>query len=196
MLVKYAIFLDLLRSLHELSGACFFIMVRACVMAGVVGLAAALSVGGCSLPARQELPVPVEISIAASESLNPTEQGRPSPVLLRIYELSGRAFFQSADFFTLLGEMESARHAEVIEIHEFVLMPGEVRVMRRRTELGTQFLGVAAAYRDLQGSSWRSLASVPPPHRAGRLWSSETSPERRYRVVVGERSVAIDEVGR
>ncbi|WP_445954504.1 type VI secretion system lipoprotein TssJ [Thauera sp. SDU_THAU2] len=91
MLVKYAIFCILLKSLHELSGACFF-MVRACVMAGWVGLAAALSVGGCSLPARQELPVPVEISIAASESLNPTEQGRPSPVLLRIYELSGRTF--------------------------------------------------------------------------------------------------------
>lgn len=171
-------------------------MVRTSVMSGLAGLVAAFAVGGCSLPARQELPVPVEISIAASESLNPTEQGRPSPVLLRIYELSGRTFFQSADFFTLLGEMERARHAEVSQIHEFVLMPGEVRVLRHRTELGAQFLGVAAAYRDLQGSSWRSLVSVPPPHRAGRLWSSETSPERRYRVVVGKKSVAIDEVGR
>jgi type VI secretion system protein VasD len=162
----------------------------------MLGAVVALGAGACSMPVRQELPVPLEISIAASESLNPTAQGRPSPVLLRVYELSGSAFFQSADFFALLGEAESARHEEVLEMHEFVLMPGEVRALRRRAGLGVRFVGVAAAYRDVHGSVWRSLAAVPPPHRAGRLWSGETSPERRYRVSVGERSVAIDKVGR
>jgi len=158
--------------------------------------AVVLLVSGCFSSVRQELPVPVEISIAASESLNPTEQGRPSPVLLRIFELSGQTFFQSADFFTLLGEMEDAQHAEVIKVHEFMLMPGEVRLLRRRTELNTRFLAVAAAYQDLTGSLWRSLAVVPPPYRAGRLWSANVSPEQRYRVVVGKKRVAIERAGR
>jgi len=152
---------------------------------------------GCALlpppSPRVELPVPVEISIAASESLNPDEQGRSSPVFLRIYELSGSAFFQSADYFSLLGESELARHAEVIEMHEFTLMPGEIRVLRRRTEMGTRFLGVAAAYRDT-GGIWRAFAAVPVPRKARRLWPSESSPQQRYRVVVDGNSVAIDNV--
>jgi len=141
-----------------------------------------------------ELPVPVEISIAAAESLNPTAQGRASPALLRIYELSGQTFFQSADFFTLLDEMEPPQHAEVVEVHEFMLMPGEIRVLRRRADLGTRFLGVAVAYRDLQGSSWRAQAAVPSPRRANRWWPAETSPQQRYRVVAGEKSVVIEKV--
>ncbi len=164
----------------------------ACLMAVVI---AVLGASGCSVPPRKELPVPVEISIAASESLNPTAQGRPSPVLLRVYELSGNTFFQSADFFTLL-EGEGARHEEVLETHEFMLMPGEVRVLRRRTGLDTRFLGVTAGYRDVQGSVWRSVVAVSAPYLAGLLWSSQTSPQQRYRVVVGEKNIVIKEVVR
>jgi len=165
-------------------------------IAAWLGAVVALFISGCSTTLQPELPVPVEISIAASEALNPTEAGRASPVLLRIFELSGPSFFQSADFFTLLGDMGEAQHAEVMEIHEFTLMPGEIRVLRRRTDLAIRFLGVATAYRDLEGSSWRALAVVPPPRRASRWWSSETSPQQRYRVVVGEKSVAIEQMGR
>jgi len=166
------------------------------VIAAWLGAIAVWLISGCSTTQQPELPVPVEISMAASESLNPTEAGRASPVLLRIFELSASTFFQSADFFTLLGELGEAQHAEVVEVHEFTLMPGEIRVLRRRTDLATRFLGVAAAYRDLAGSSWRALAAVPPPRRASRWWSSETSPQQRYRVVAGEKSVVIEQVAR
>lgn len=159
-------------------------------------LAAVVAATGCTKAQRPELPVPVEISIAASERLNPTEQGRPSPVVLRVFELSGRNFFQTADFFTLLGERAGIKDEEVIDVHEFVMMPGEVRVLRRKTELGTRLIGVVAGYRDAQGGVWRAVATVPPPHKAGRLWSGEASPERKYRVVVGEKAVAIDDVSK
>jgi len=166
------------------------------VIAGWLGAVVAVFIGGCATTPQPELPVPVEISMAASESLNPTEAGRASPVLLRLFELSAPTFFQSADFFTLLGELGEAQHAEVVEIHEFTLMPGEIRVLRRRTDLATRFLGVAAGYRDLESSAWRALAVVPPPRRAGRWWSSETSPQQRYRVAAGEKSVVIEQVAR
>jgi hypothetical protein len=35
---------------------------------------------------------------------------------------------------------------------------------------------------------------MPPPHQAGRLWSWNVSPERRYQIILGERSVDIREV--
>jgi len=162
----------------------------------MVWMAVLLMINGCtsSTAARQELPIPVEILIAASEVLNPTERGRPSPVLLRIYELSDQAFFQSADFFTLLelGDMEGAKHAEVIKVQEFMLMPGEIKLLRRRVELNTRFLAVVAAYQDLTDSVWRSIAEVSPPYQAGRLWSASVSPRQHYRVVVGAKQVRIE----
>jgi len=169
--------------------------VRKRVITSWLSVISILLISGCASTPRPELPVPLEISITASESLNPTEGGRASPVLLRIFELSEPTFFQSADFFTLLDDMSQAQHAEVMEIHEFTLMPGEIRVLRRRTDLATRFLGVAAAYRDLEGSSWRALTAVPPPRRARRWRPSETSPQQRYRIVAGKKSVVIEQMG-
>lgn len=160
-------------------------------------LAAALPVlmlAACATPERRELPVPVRLSIAASERLNPTEQGRASPVVVRVYEMVASSYFQGADFFTLLGDLDKAKNEEVKDVQEYVLMPGEVRVVRRKADLNTRYLGVVAGYRDLQGSAWRSLVAVSPPHRAGRLWSSDTSPEQKYRIAVGEKAIAIEEV--
>lgn len=155
---------------------------------------AALMLLGCSIPERSDLPVPVKVSIAASERLNPTEQGRPSPVVVRVYELSGSGRFQREDFFTLLGDLAAARNEEVVDVFEYVVMPGEMRVLRRRASLETRFIGVVAGFRDMHEGAWRALVSVPAPHRAGRLWSSETSPERQFRITVGERAVAISDV--
>lgn len=152
-----------------------------------------LAVSGCSTTARHELPVPLELSVGASERLNPTQEGRPSPVLVRIYDLNGRGFFMSADYSALLGDGGRPDSQEVVDVQEFMLMPGEVRVIRRRAALDTRFIGVAAGYRDVGQSVWRAIAPVPAPHQAGRLWARDSSPARKYRLMVGERAVVIEE---
>lgn len=162
--------------------------------AGLGVFAAALVVSGCSMPERRDLPVPLKISMASSERLNPTENGRPSPVVVRVYELSGSGRFQREDFFTLLGDLAAARNDEVVDVVEYVMMPGEVRVLRKRAGLETRFIGVVAGYRELHDRAWRALVAVPAPHRAGRLWSAEASPEREIRIMVGERAVSIADV--
>lgn len=157
------------------------------------GAAAFALAAGCSTISRRELPVPLELFIAASERLNPTEQGRPSPVLVRIYGLNQRGFFTSADYFALLGSGGLPGNGEVVDVEEFMLMPGEVRVIRRRAALDVRFIGVAAGYRDVGESVWRAIAAVPAPHRAGRLWARDSSPVRKYSLMIGERAVVIEE---
>jgi type VI secretion system protein VasD len=150
--------------------------------------------GGCATSARPELPIPIEIAIAASERLNPTEEGRPSPVVVRIYELSNQTWFQAADFFELIGMREAPKNEEILDMQEFIAVPGEVRVVRRRANLATRAIGVVTGYRDIDTGAWRSVVQMPPPHQAGRLWSWNVSPERRYQIILGERSVDIREV--
>lgn len=149
---------------------------------------------GCAGAVRPELPIPVEIAIAASERLNPTEAGRPSPVVVRIYELSNQTWFQAAGFFELIGMQDAPKNEEVLDMQEFVAVPGEVRVVRKRANLATRAIGVVAGYRDMDTGAWRSVAPLPSPHQAGRLWSGSLSPERRYQIILGERSVDIREV--
>lgn len=151
---------------------------------------------GCSSTARPALPVPLEIGFAASERLNPADTGRPSPVVVRIFELSEQGAFLSVDFFALFESREALPTDSVVNVQEFVAMPGEVRVIRRKAAATTRFLGVAAGYRDVEGSAWRALVPVQAPHRAGTLWSGGVSPQQRFRIVVGARAVSIDSVPR
>jgi type VI secretion system protein VasD len=44
---------------------------------------------------------------------------------------------------------------------EFDLRPAEARPYKRQLQPDTKFIGVAAAFRDLENSSWRQSAPVP-----------------------------------
>lgn len=146
----------------------------------------------CSTQVRPDLPVPLELGFVAAAGLNPTADGRPSPALVRVFELAESGGFAGADFFSLMGERGQVVEG-VLDVQEFMMMPGELRVVRRRAALQARYIGIAVAYRDLEGSVWRSVVALPPPHQAGRLWSRGVSPERRYRIELGAKGVSIAE---
>jgi type VI secretion system protein VasD len=85
---------------------------------------------------------------------------------------------------SVLGEDRLARQ-------EYVLQPGETRLVRRRSDLSTRFIGVVVGYRDMEGSVWRSIAPIPAPNQAGMLWSGSASPERRLLITVNQRAVTV-----
>ncbi len=168
------------------------ILSRVGVLVGLV--ACCLLLAGCLGGVRQELPVPLEVTISAHEQVNPTEAGRPSPIVVRVFELSNSAEFLAADFFSLQDGGAALSGKDVVGSEEYILVPGEVRVVRKRAALETRFLGVVAGYRDLEGSVWRAVVPLPSPHYAGRIWAGSLSPERRLHVGVGERAVSIQEL--
>jgi type VI secretion system protein VasD len=92
---------------------------------------------------------------------NPDLRGRPSPVVVRVYELKSVTAFNSADFFSLFEKEQEALGGELIGREEFQLRPGETRPYQRQLQPDTKFIGVVAAFRDLENSRWRHTASVP-----------------------------------
>jgi type VI secretion system protein VasD len=170
---------------------------RAFHLFGIILIGMALP--GCALldifrpVERPELPVPLEITMGAAERVNPTAAGRPSPIVVRLFELSNDAQFLSADYFVLMGQGGVPLGEEMLTNDEYNLLPGETRMVRRRAALNSRFLGVVAGYRDLTGSTWRAVAPLPAPYLAGRVWSNSESPTKRLYVVLGERGVAIYE---
>ena len=151
---------------------------------------------GCSGMSRNELPVPIQFTLRATASVNPSISGRPSPVVISVFELRNSTSFSGADFFSLVRDEQGALGEERLSRQEYILQPGETRLVRRRSDLATRYIGVVVAYRDLERSVWRALVPIPAPHRSGVLWSGNASPERRLLITVDERSVSVvDQAG-
>lgn len=115
---------------------------------------------GCGTPAPK--PTRVEASILAASDLNPSVNGRPSPVLLRVYELRSQTAFNQADFMTLYQSDQGALAADLVAREEMMLQPGEQRTLNRQLAADTRFIGVIAAYRDLERAIWRAVVQVTP----------------------------------
>jgi type VI secretion system protein VasD len=118
----------------------------------IVGLA------GCS---GGPTPIRVKGALETSPDLNPDFGGRPSPVVLRVYQLRSPDPFQNADFFSLFDNELATLGQNLISRDEFELQPGESRKYKTELDLATKYIGVVAAFRDLENSRWRALTKLP-----------------------------------
>jgi type VI secretion system protein VasD len=151
----------------------------------------------CSLfstESKKEEPVQLDISLQAATDLNPDLKSRPSPMIMRVYELKSEATFVQADFFSLQNNERATLTEDLLARDEFIVRPGDRRgLIRRKIHPQTGVLGVFAAFRDLPRSTWRATFRVPPPADAAwykKLLSSNTIP---LRIVLEDNAVRIQE---
>lgn len=102
-------------------------------------------------------PVPAAFTITASADTNPDATGRPSPVVIRVYQLKGDAAFTGAEFFPLFDDDQKVLGSELISREEYVLAPSERRTVEVPLSDDARFLGAVAAFRDIRNSQWRVL---------------------------------------
>ncbi|MCL2163308.1 MAG: type VI secretion system lipoprotein TssJ [Oscillospiraceae bacterium] len=169
---------------------------RTDALAYAFGIFFVLALSGCGslkLDERRELPIPLEVTLAAEERVNLATGGRPSPIVVRLFELSHSTQFLSADYFALMGQDGVPLGGEMLTSEEHIMLPGEVKMVRKRAALKTRFLGVIAGYRDLASSTWRAVVPIPEPYLEGRVWTKTVSPTKYLFVVLGERGMTIHE---
>jgi type VI secretion system protein VasD len=100
-------------------------------------------------------------TIKVDQGANPDLNGRASPVVVRVYELRSPAAFSGADFFSLFEKESETLAGDLVGREEYSLRPAETRPYRRQLQPDTKFIGVVAAFRDLDQSRWRQVAPVP-----------------------------------
>jgi type VI secretion system protein VasD len=122
------------------------------ISALIVSLAVAVS--GCSSVTA------VEGNFETSEFVNPDPGNRPSPIIVRFYELSSVGKFESADFFALYEQDEEVLGTDLQAREEIQLSPGETRSFERELKAETRYVAVIAAYRDIENADWRSSIEV------------------------------------
>lgn len=107
-------------------------------------------------------PGTLSINVAAASNTNPNANNRPSPVVVRLYELKAVALFEAADFLSLYEKDQSVLGADIVVRDEFVLLPGDTRVTNKPLAADTKFIGVVAAFRELERARWRAVVAVQP----------------------------------
>ena len=134
--------------------------VRTFGLHSVAALGVALLLSACA--GKPPPPASVTGTIQASAQINPSASKRPSPLLIRIYELKSTATFNAADFMSLYQRDQAELAADLLAKEEFVLNPGETKTFAKTLAPDTRFLGVVAAYRDLEHAKWRSVVAIQP----------------------------------
>jgi type VI secretion system protein VasD len=120
----------------------------------ILGLLYLLVVAGCSSVSS------VKASMNADKRVNPDINGRPSPIVVRLYELKSLSVFNNADFFNLFEQDVALLGGELMMRDEFFFQPGETKLLERELQPDTRYLGVIGAYRDIENATWRRSIEI------------------------------------
>lgn len=108
---------------------------------------------GCATPR-------IELAVASQANVNPDHTGRPSPVIVKIYEMRSDLAFSHSDFRLLFESPVQVLGSDLLAADEMVLVPGEARRVVYEPLQGTRFLGVLAGFRQMERARWRTVAPV------------------------------------
>ena len=117
---------------------------------------------GCSTLSPYSHVTKLNLKLTASDQLNPDLNGRPSPIVVRLFELKHPVAFENADFFSLYERAKESLAPDMVATEELELRPGEIIELKLSLEEGSRYVGVLAAYRDLPDTKWRYTLQVAP----------------------------------
>ena len=117
-----------------------------------------------TIAAPPEAKARTTMTLAATAEINPDVNNRPSPVVVRVYQLKADGAFAAADFFPLFEDAAKTLGVTLITADEFVLNPSDTKALEVSLSPETQFIGAIAAFRDIRNAQWRAVLPAP---RAG-----------------------------
>lgn len=121
-----------------------------------------LALIGCSSTPKPPI---AQISLNVQNDINPflvnakTPEARP--VVIRLYELTSLAAFNSTDFLSIFNDYQSALGNELLFSEEFRLVPGMRQKFNRPLNVDTRYVGVVAAFKELERAQWKAFTAIP-----------------------------------
>lgn len=105
-------------------------------------------------------PSSIEAQLKASDDVNPDLEGRPSPLVVRLYELKSLSVFNNADFFALYEQDVALLGDDLLVRAEYFLPPRKTIAVARELKEDTRFIGIIAAFRDIENAIWRKSIEI------------------------------------
>lgn len=119
-----------------------------------------LLASGCASTKRTFGISNIDITLKAEEDVNIDQTGNPTPVVVRFYELREIQDFRKADFNSLYNNEQISVGKHIVKRDEFELKPGDEHEIERVAKRDTRYIGILAAYNDVDNAKWRAIISI------------------------------------
>ena len=160
-------------------------MLRGTRWLGWVGVAVVLA--GCASGGAPKT-VNFDADVLVAEGLNPDTNGRPSPLMIAVYQLKSADNFNNKDFFAVFDPNGRALGEDLVHREQMTLRPGESKKLAMEFDAEASFIGVVGAFSDIENSKWRALLPLPTQSLMARI---NVFKDERLQIEVGERTVDI-----
>ena len=107
-------------------------------------------------------PPSTKLHFRVAQDINPDLDGRPSPVIIKVYELASKTVFENQDFFALYDNPDAILRTDLLKKDELVFEQGQRSEYRMALQPATRAVAVVVAYRDIEGARWRAVVDVKP----------------------------------
>lgn len=142
---------------------------------------------GCASPGPPPV-ITIGTDVKVAADLNPDQSGRPSPLVLVIYQLKNADDFRNKDFFTVFDPGGTALGTDLLRREQITLQPGVDQSLSHEFDAQTEFVGVVGAFSDIENSQWRAVVGLPEEELKDRI---KTFKSKRLVITVGEKTVSI-----
>lgn len=126
------------------------------VMIGII-LFCTFTISGCSW--FQGSPH-ADITFKSANYLNPDMNGRPSPVVVTLYQLKSAYTFKQADAASLMADSAKILGSDLIDKNTIEIRPNSTQNITQALDPDTQFLGIVADYRNATTESWHKVVKL------------------------------------
>jgi type VI secretion system protein VasD len=106
-------------------------------------------------------PATLNLTLQGGPDQNPDPSGKPATVAVRLFQLAAVGKFERADAFALIEREAGTLGADDLGSEEFVIGPGEKRLITRELKKGVQVIGIGVWFRDIDNAKWRTSAAAP-----------------------------------
>lgn len=167
-------------------------MFRKRLIMAMTAIAPVLILAACaSADPKPREPLGLDLTVNATATVNPDDQQRAAPIVVRLYELKTDSAFNTADFYTLQDKDKTVLSDDLVKRDQFQLRPGEHVTIRRVANPASTKLGVLAAYRDLPNAVWRAVYTLPStPDQA---WYRLSSPKLKLTITLDTHAIKLTE---
>lgn len=103
---------------------------------------------------------PVNVNFKSSNYLNPDQQQKSLPVVVRLFQLNTAAAFMRANFWELWQQPQQALGSSLLAQKSITIAPGinhQITLQRKKT---AKYLGVMAVFRKPVGGQWRTIVQL------------------------------------
>jgi type VI secretion system protein VasD len=127
----------------------------------VLSLLVILSLSGCSLAGKIWTPTD-HLFFRADKNVNPDINQRPSPIQVKVYELSSRVTFDNLSFEQAFNQGDTLLGDELLSTIQFTIQPGEQNDFIIELQESVNFIAILAAYRHIDNADWKHAYEISP----------------------------------